>query len=269
MYINALVQAGLNENEAKIYEILLQEGAMKGSQVSSKSGLKRGITYKILHDLSLRGLVERVDEPGKVSLFRPQHPITLNELMQKKETRIREKQQALEHELQNANAIIKGALPNLISDFNLLMGRPGVQVYEGTEGIRKVGFDSLTAKTEIYSYIDNEAVVKYIPEINEGYLALRKKRNIKKKMIGIDSKFVRDRAKSFDPNITQMKVIPKSEFDFSTVMQIYDNKTSYVTIHPKIKIGVIIENEFITNMHRMLFEYTWKTAQTIPIGVFK
>jgi sugar-specific transcriptional regulator TrmB len=45
---NILIQAGLSEDQAQVYDYLLDKGPQKASSISSWTGVKRGLTYKIL-----------------------------------------------------------------------------------------------------------------------------------------------------------------------------------------------------------------------------
>lgn len=250
-YSPTLAQAGLDSEQAVIYEILLKDGRLPARKIYQKTPYKRGLIYKKLEELEKLGLVARHDALSQVSTFEPLHPQKLQALA---ENRL---QQA-----KNAEAALLGIIDGLTSNFNLISGKPGVQVYEGLEGIKKVAEDSLTAKTEILSYIDNEAINRFLPDFNKEYVKKRDRLGIKKRMITLDSEYIRKRAKAFDPQISQVRLIP-GQYPFATVMQIYDDKVSYLTLDEKKMIGVLIQDPHITQMHRTLFEYTWTTAKPL------
>lgn len=253
MYKEALKMSGLSPKEAEIYEVLLQMGEGKASEIYKKTPYKRSLVYNLLDELVQKGLVLKLEKPGKVAVFRLDHPQKMGELVEAEEKKIRYFKRSLDE-----------LMPQLVSSYNLAFNKPGVRFFEGVEGAKKVAEDSLTAKTEIYSYVDNQAVNKLIPEINEGYLKKRKERGIIKKIITLDSEYIRKRVKKFDPKITKTRVI-KGGYDFSVVMQIYDNKVSYITLgedREKI-VGIIIEDKFISKMHKTLFEYAWNKAENV------
>lgn len=255
MYENTLSKAGLSPDQARIYEVLLKNGPLPAGEVSKKAELKRGLTYKVLDELVVLGLAKK-NEKGKVLRFEPAHPLQLKELAERKEQEAKVAQEAL-----------GGILSNLTSDFNLISGRPGVQYFEGKEAVARIAEDSLTAEGAIYSYIDNDALDKYIPKENERYVRERIKRGIVKKIISIDTSHTRAIAKDFSSQLLECRVI-KSNLPFATVMQIYGNKVSYLTLDERVKVGMIIDNPFIAKMHRVLFEQLWDVAQSItpPIG---
>ncbi len=250
-YEQQLTQIGLNKEQALVYESLLATGLSPVRILAQNSGLKRSFAYKILDQLIALGLAEKREISGKVTLYFPTHPSKLKELIKKKN-----------EEIQSAETSLNNVINKMISDFNLLSGKPNVQFFEGLEGIKKVIDDSLSSETEICSYIDNEAVNKYIPDLNQEYIKKRDQFKIIKKMISVDSTYIRERVKSFNKEITEVRVVRK-DFSFATVMQIYDNKISYLTLGENKTIGVIIESPEIYKMHKTLFEYTWETAEKI------
>ena len=250
-YLQILTQSGLKGDQAIVYETLLKNGAKKASQLAGLLPFKRSLTYKILSELVDMGLVVKKEEPRKVAVFEPAHPLKIKEWISKQQ-----------EQYKNADLALDGFLPKLVSDFNLMLGMPGIQIYEGLDGAKKVLADSLTATTEIYSYIDSEAVNKRYPEMNNQYIAQRNKARIKKRMIVVDSSFVRDRVKVFNKQTTSVRAIV-SAVPFTVIMQIYDTKVSYITLQGSTIISVIFDNPTISRMHKTLFEVMWENAKVL------
>ncbi len=249
---NSLLQSlGLSADEANVYELMLGLGVAPIQKILPKSGLKRGTLYNVLRRLVERGLlIEK--EGAKKATFEVASPAALEKFMSTEAARIEETKKRL-----------TDRLPQLQSLYNLAMHKPNVQFFEGMAGVQHVLDDSLTTKTENYTYIDNEAMNKYAGKLNESYVKKRAALGIRKKMITVDSPYIRARVKSFNPNFTAVHVIDGKNYPFATVMQIYDNKVSYITLNEKIMIGIIIEDSAIATMHRALFEFTW--AKTIAL----
>jgi len=106
----------------------------------------------------------------------------------------------------------------------------------------------------------------YLSDLNKKYVSERKNLNLKKKMLAVDSTYIREHVKDMDKNTTEVRIIPKSEA-FGTVMQIYDDKISYVTVSDNKKIGVIIEDPDISKMHRIIFQALWGKAEILQVGI--
>lgn len=244
-----LISLGLTSDEATIYNVLLEGGFMPASTVAKRASLGRPLTYKILDDLIVKGVVEKKETSTKVALFAPIHPRELEKLLEKKKM-----------DIDNTKKALDESIGQMISKYNLFIGKPNVQFFEGKEGVAKVLRDSLTSETEILTFADNEAMNKYYPELNKENIEARKKTKIKKRLISIDTPYIRELAKKDDPEITERRVIDSTE-KFAVAVQIYENKVSYITLNPDRAIGVIIEDKAIFEMQKIIFETLWGNAK--------
>jgi len=254
-YTKDITATGLLEEQAIVYEVLLKLGESPAGTIAKAvpggSKISRSHVYKVLEDLIELDLASKEDDAGKVSIFTPKHPVAINKVIEAQKARI-------EH-VKKQFLVTAGKLSSL---FNLSVGKPGVQFYEGEDGVWEVLLDSLTASEEILSYADLEAIAKYIPAINAEYSTLREDKNVKKRGLVVDSPVARDFLKSYDGDVTSTKLIKGKDCaaDFQTIMQIYDNKVSYLTLTDEYLVGIIITNQFIADTHKYLFESLWDLA---------
>jgi len=255
-YEENLKLVGLSNGEACVYELLIQNRAMQAGDIARRALISsRPLAYKILEDLVTLGLVEKIEKPGKVALFAATHPLHLKEMIEKKK-----------EATANAAVAVEGVLGKLISDFNLVSGKPGVRFFEGKSGMKAVLEDSLAASGEIYSYADIEAITKYIPKENEENVKQREKFGIKKKAILLDTPFARKFLSDYHRGVTDVRLIAlPGAVPFQTVMQIYDNKVSYLTLGGDNMIGAVIEDPHIFTMHKYLFEYLWNITPPFEV----
>lgn len=257
MYRDLFISLGLSPNESIVYEFLLKNGASPAGAIIKKTPLKRGVVYNALEELSKKDLLTeqrmaKVKGGGKIAYFAPNHPQKLEEYAENEKAHLEKVRKTLDLNL-----------PAIVSDFNLVSGKPGVKFYEGIEGIKKVLWDTLTSKETLYAYSDIEAIVKHIDKINKLYARKREELKLKKKAILIDSPFARDYLKDYHKGITENRFIDHKLFPFNTLLQIYDGKIAYVTLSEKSKIGVIIEDRNIYQMHKSLFEFAWEYARPL------
>lgn len=245
MINNLFTRLGLSDGEAAIYQNLLDNGEGTAAALAERTGIKRTLIYHLIKGLETQGLAESF-EKNKITHFRPSPPAKLEELFFQKK-----------RELEAVSGSLSETLPALTSQYRLVTRRPAVGYYEGKEGIKKVLEDSLTARSEIYSYADLEAIEKYIADVNRSYVQKREKLGIKKKGIVLDTPFAREFLKDYHPTVTETKLIASDAVPFRTIMQIYDGKISYITPAEDRMIGVIIEDAHIYAMHKLLFEYLW------------
>ncbi len=249
-YEQLLEQVGLSLDESKVYETLLKNGIMPAGCIPLKSGLKRGLVYKILTTLEKEGLIEKIDSPGKVALFAATHPGKLREKLLKKE-----------EEIKAAEASLGGIMGSLVSDYNLFKGKPNVQFFEGLEGAKKLLDDNFTATETICCYMNDETLFKYTPDLDIEHQKKALKAGIKKKIIFLEKKGYTSPDAGHYPTWIESKIVQTDmEKPFQTLIQIYDGKISYLTIlSEKEMIGVIIEDKYAYELHKFLFEYQWKT----------
>lgn len=250
MYEELLIKVGLTPDQAKIYEVLLKHGVMPASKASLQAGLKRGLGYKVIEQLVSMGLVEKIDK--KVALFAPAHPSKIKDLLQKKST-----------ELEITETSLSGNLGLMISDYNLNSGKPNIRFFEGEEGMKKVLEDSLYSTEEILSYSDIISIQKYISKVNDWYVEQREKKGIRKRAILLDTPEARKILASYHKDITNIKLMKLDTPPFESIMQIYDDKVSYITLSKDQMIGVIIENQAIYEMHKATFNFTWSKAEGV------
>src|SRR3989344_695186 len=123
MYEQTLIQAGLTKNQSLIYEILVKTGPVSAGKLAKIAPLKRGLVYKVLEELEEVNLVEQKKPAGTVAVFIPAHPLKLKDLAEQRE-----------RQAKDAQRILESVLGGLVSDYNLAVGKPGVQFYEGKEG---------------------------------------------------------------------------------------------------------------------------------------
>jgi sugar-specific transcriptional regulator TrmB len=252
MYDELLTKAGLTKEQALIYQTLLKNGFAVASRLAGISGLKRALTYKIIQQLMDLGLVEKREDIGKVALFFPAHPGKIRELLAKKE-----------EEIKAAEAAFTGIIGKLSSDWNLLSGKPNVQFFEGDDGVWSVLNDSLTATETVDAYSDIESIEKYIPKINKEYVEKRRKEGIKKRGLILDTPRARQLLKDYNPDITENRFIScqMTPPTTQTILQIYDNKISYISLDDKMSVGTIIESPHIYSLHKYLYQCLWEIAK--------
>lgn len=250
-----LIQAGLSEEQATIYQALLDKGPQKAGALAHWSGIKRGMVYKSLEQLEAKALVAKKGGNGSVAVYTPSHPSRLLDMLE-----LQEKELVLAKESVAAN------LGTFLSQFNLQNNKPTVQFFEGLAGVKKTLDDSLHARGPIYTYVDVEAVVTSFKDINEQYVKRREAANIPKKILVADTPTARNYFKEHGNQLTDIRFIGKTKPPFGSAMQIYDDKISYITIgvDQKTLIGVLIEDIHIATMHKYFFECLYDLSQQKP-----
>lgn len=241
-----LIEAGLSEEQAAVYSALLDKGAMKAGPISTWTGIKRGLVYKVLDQLENMGLVSKNENSGSVTVFSPSHPERLREIMEQKEKSV-----AL------AKETLSFSLGSLSSKFNLLSGKPNIQFFEGKEAIERITSDYPKTETEIRQWIDISEAMKNMGENTVSYLKERIKKNISKRMIVSQSEENINYAKN-GSELTSFKFINKN---IPTALQVYDNTVAMLTLSKDKNIGLIIEDKDIAETIKNIFDTLWEKSE--------
>ena len=244
MHQEILMNLGLSNKEADVYETLLRIGPAGIPKLLDSTEYKRGDLYNILDGLEGWELVELSDDGHRV--YTPVHPSKLQEMVREQEKEVIEAKKSVEQ-----------AIPELNSMFRLFSGKPGVRFFEGIEGFREAIYDTLTATETVYAYVDLEAIEDNVEEINKKYVQDRRKKGIEKKILIVDSPGSREYVKKQGANQTQARLLPNKIDLFNTGMQIYNNKILYSTFRKKNTMSVIIDDPDIYKMQRNMFEFMW------------
>ena len=248
-YEHHLIQAGLTKEQARVYGALVQKGVLPASDAAKRANISRTLTYKILGELGVLGLVEKREESGKVALFHASHPLKLKELIEKRE-----------QDAKDSLISLGGVIGAMTSDFNIAGGRPGIEFFEGMAGIAQVLNDTLTAKEVIYTYADMKAIDDVYRDLNKEYLEKRKRRNIEKRGILADTPFTREMLATYDTTVTDSRLIQYQHEPSKTVIQMYDGKTSYIVMDRLEPVSMIVHDANVTSANRAIFGVLWNYA---------
>ncbi len=253
-YEEIFKQAGLEKNQALVYETLLRGGEMRASALAKQTMIKRGLVYKILEDLQEMGVVEKKEALGEVATFFLKHPVLLKEFAERQEKKA-----------YDAKRILESALPSIISDYNLVAGRPGVRFFEGIEGIQQVLEDSLDDNRgkEILTFSDVAGYARYLKEWNTKYYAPKRKRlGIKEKVIIPNNIEALEYMKGYKANdVTEILFVDHKKYPFTTEINVYSNKVTFVTFSEKIHIGFIVENKEIYETMLSIHNFFWEIGR--------
>jgi len=253
---NILKKAGLTDVQSEIYSFLLENGEFKASEVAKKIKRPRGVVYKGLDELISLKLVEKTEDKG-ITRFQADHPGNLEKILEEKEKSTIREINDKKNKLALDKKSLTSAMPEFVSMFNLSRSKPGVRFFEGIEGIEYILNDTLTSKSEIYTYADTSDTNDEIIKLNDSYVKQRISQGIAKKIITLESN--RPANQPQEDTLTKTKYIKNEIPPFKTAMQIYDGKISYQTLNNNEMIAVLIEDKNIYSFHKNFFEYLWNS----------
>lgn len=130
---NDLRPLGLSRNAAAVYIRLLQSGGLGAAELARATGISRTNVYNLIDQLAADDLVN-VDFQGSKKRFTANDPTVF---LKKMETQMGRVQQLL---------------PELKALYQFHPARPKIRFFEGSEGVRAVTDDLLTARGGRYCY---------------------------------------------------------------------------------------------------------------------
>ncbi len=253
-----LSDIGLNDKESAIYSCLLELGGAYPSTIAEKTKINRSTVYKILLELSVKGLVNEIEKSKKLfyHVADPQKLIRFS----REQLRIRERQ------LEKASELI----PELRELFAGSGGKPRVLFFEGPDTMNNL-LDDMVATDTPYEMraFSNAALLKdtaSAQSITE-FVRAKERKNITTRAIVPDVAGGRSYSETFFKNIAkkywpQIRYVDAKKFMFEAEITMYaPNKVSIAKLSDTNVIGVIIEDKTIHDMLGMIFEIAWMSAK--------
>lgn len=243
---NLLKKAGFLEKEVAVYLTLLEMGRGVVSEIARRAGVNRTTGYVILDSLTGKGLV-------CVSGKKPKQ-----EYMAESPENLRK---YLHSEIESRKAITReldGMLPEMTSLYRK-GDRPKVYFYEGTEGLKRVYEDTLTATEPIVAYATYDDMHKALPGYFPDYYKRRAKKGIFARGIVPATPLAYERLKEDRNEARELALVPSDMYTFSPDIEIYDNKIMIASWREKL--GIIIESGEIADAMKKIFELAWIAAK--------
>jgi sugar-specific transcriptional regulator TrmB len=237
---------GLSEKEIAVYLALIELGPSSVREISAKSKVNRGTSYDILKSLITLGIVSYYNKEAKQYFMAEEPEKLLAAIDQKQE------------DLLEVRKNVEESLPLIKTLFEKQGGKPVVKFYEGSKGVRKIFEDvldevSLAADKTYYLYSSATAqhrknVYGSMPDFSEK----RIKKGIKVKIISLGEG-------GQLAGLDERKQMPVNSKDLKATHEIiYAGKVAHISIDSSQEpVGVVIQNEEIYNMQKMIFEFNW------------
>ncbi len=251
---NTFEKAGLSSKEAKVYACLLSLGGAFPSKVAQDTKLNRTTVYKVLLDLSVKGLVNEIKKKNKI-FYQIEKP---KQLLRYAKDQVTIANDNLER--------MQKILPDIEGVFSLLQNKPKITYFEGLDEILSIYDDHIHTKEpyQMDAVANANELERVFPKKwFENYRKTKEKIGITTRGIITRSKenitFIERMYKGYKKEIIPVfRVIDNVQFPFKGEVTIYrGNKVSIVNLTKEQLTGVVIEDQTIHNMMRTMFELSW------------
>ncbi|MFA5995615.1 MAG: helix-turn-helix domain-containing protein [Patescibacteria group bacterium] len=237
---------GFTTTDIEIYLLLCQAGKIDVTRLINKSRFSRVTVYEALHALEKQGLVE-YKKAGRSVFYQITHPHALMMVAEKK----KQEAELIAHDIQKH-------IEQLTGLYNISIGKPGIQFFEGEAGLKQALYDSLKTHDTIYTYVNEDIIQQYGKQMNQEYVMERLKRRIHKKIIMVDTPAAHTVNTETVNAFTKIKFLPANKYQFDIAMEIYDDTISYLTVHQDHLMAFVISHPGVTRQQKKLFEFVWQ-----------
>jgi sugar-specific transcriptional regulator TrmB len=227
-----LKQAGLTENESKVYLSLVETGPNLAGKISRLTGLHRRTVYDVTEMLIKKGLIGYILKNNR-RYFEASNPNRILEILHEKED------------------LLTPIVTDLLTKYNSKKEKQETNFYKGKEGLKAIFEDQLNYKEILIIGASPKAydILKYY---FRWYDKKRSKKKIKVKIIAYDKKLK-------DIPLAEIRYLPK-KYESPVAMNIYGNKTAII-LWAKNPIVIAIREKEIADSYRNYFELMWKLAK--------
>lgn len=240
MDVHILEDMGLTKPQAKAYRTLIEHGAATAPVIGTTIGESRSNAYKILDKLCELGLANK-DQKNKRVLYYPTSPAALEQLIQNQSQQVQLRERKL-----------KAAMPDMLQYFFAHSEQPGIQFFQGKEGMRRIFSEMLSTGETLYLVRSPDDVRFYDEEF---FAELRKKR----RMLSVQTVGLTPDVPSanHDPEVDLRNKfvrtwLPANAYTANVEWNISGNKVAFIS-YGKEAIGLIIESEQIAESFRQVF----------------
>lgn len=236
-FATQLKQAGLTENESKIYQALLKIGPSQAGILSRKTGLHRRVVYDTTERLIQKGIIGYIVENGK-RIFQASDPKKILEMLKEKEENILE------------------VLPLMSGLYKKTQEKEFTNFYKGKNGIKTILEDQLATKKTIYILGASPLAYDVLQFYFKWFDKRRKEKKIKTKII-----FNKLKNKKI-PKIplSEIKFLPQ-KYSSPLAINIYGEKIAIILWSKENPLAIIIKNKEISEGYKKYFDLMWGVAR--------
>jgi sugar-specific transcriptional regulator TrmB len=243
---SALGELGLSSSECELYLASLSAGPLRVADLADRLGLERPYVYSLIRSLREKGLAPPQNAGSYQKQFVVHPPSVVLQLLRKKRI-----------ELDVLTASIAADMPKYLASYRQGSAKTQVLFYEGREKFIEL-YERILAEEanetlyfgeveHFFGLLNRERVDAWIRE------RIAKKVNIRTLMPNTSSAHTIPT----DPSIyRETRVIPKQlTINIPASFEIFGK--NLIFWQPHTPVAVVVQDEYITNLHREIFNLLW------------
>ena len=230
-----LKEAGLTENETKLYLALLELGPANAGLLSRKAGLHRRVVYDTADMLIRKGLIGYILR-NNVRLFQASDPKRIKEMISEKEK------------------LVDEIMPKMNELFFRTKTKEETNFYKGKNGLKNVFEDQLNERKEVMVIGASELAYDVLQFYFKWYDKKRVENKIKARII-----FHKTDKKPKIP-YSEVRYLPGKYFS-PVAVNIWADKIALILWNKDNPLAIVIKNKLFAEGYKQYFELMWNSAR--------
>ncbi len=227
-----LKEAGLTENENKIYLALIDLGPSLAGKISRKTGLHRRTVYDVTETLIQKGLISYILDNNR-RVFTANDPQHLIEIIEERKV------------------LLSPLIDELSRKFKITKKKEQTNFYRGKNGLKMI-FDNQLNYSEILVLGATREAYNSTPYYFKWFNERRKQKKVRLRVITSD--------KTIQPKILAETRYLSEKYSSPMVLNIYGNSVAMI-LWGKNPFAIVVEQEEFARSYRNYFELMWKVAK--------
>ncbi len=227
-----LKEAGLTDNEGKVYTALIEIGSSLAGKISRKTGLHRRTVYDVTETLIQKGLISYMLENNR-RVFSAVNPQRILDVIDERKSMLMPLVDDLKHKFDSSKK------------------KEQTNFYRGKNGLKMV-FESQLNSSEILILGATNKAYESMPYYFKWFNERRKQKKVRLRIITSD--------RSIKPKmLAETKYLPEKDSDHM-VINIYGGSVAMI-LWGKKPFALVVEQEEFALGYRKYFELLWKIAK--------
>ena len=243
----SLKELGLTDHEANLYIVSVKNGPTPIKKLAEILQISRPNVYKVIEGLEKHGLTKFSDKEKFARDFIVEPPTVLLE-------KLREKKEKLSEIDRNYTL----NLPELLAMYNQGESDSKIKIYKGKSEYISIYKQSLEEeKNEILFFGSAGDFINFISwDMERQWMDTRIKKGIFVKVLSVPSDYTDKFILDDEKELRKTKILESR--DFSSSFMLFGKKV--VFWQPEAPLAIVIQDQFIYEMMKVVFEKAWEQA---------
>ncbi len=241
----SLSELGLSDGERKLYMLSLSLGPTSIAKLAEHLGIPRPNLYKVIDRLESFGLAKFSERKKFARTFVVESPTVITELLKQKRDKI-----AL------FDSRVTQSMPDLLAMYSQGELPTSIKILQGKEAYLKVFYQILDEEKVSVDFCGSvEDYLGFLPQVDQDrWTKQRITRGIKVRVLALPGNEANRLSTIAKEQLREIRWLP-NEQTFQSAFQLFGNKV--VIWQPHAPLALLIEDQYIVKMLRVLFEIMW------------